>query len=305
MNINFTLKNLIKYSIFSIFFIILLFALKLSYMSFVNEMPTMAIPKDSKIIKHDLNGDGTRDLIYLLVKDDKYHIEISINDKTYFLNEKRPLNSLGRYSSIAPLELSFFDISRNNLSEIFLQSFDNTSPIQHIYTFSDNEFKDIFCSTNNTLGILNSKNMQSPKYYSFDINNVDRTLQKHMLVNSTPKNISYDELAVPGIETIQLLIDFITADVPLGNVFFETTPPSIYKTLESIDKFENTYTLLDCFFVDTAWNSNGDISKLDWKIRLREKNIKENISSTLKLNISLEKIENKFLISHLTLEKDH
>ncbi|MGL4451673.1 MAG: hypothetical protein ACRCTZ_10825 [Sarcina sp.] len=305
MNIKFMFKKSINYLIFIIFISSVIFLLKFINMSFVNNIPTMSIPKDSKVIKHDLNGDSIKDLIYILVKNDKYQIEISMNEKTYFLNEKRPLNSLGRYGSLAPLELSFFDISRNNLSEIFLQSFDDNSPIQHIYTFDNNEFKDIFCSTNNTLGILNSKNTQSPKYYSLNLNNIDESLQKYMLINSTPKNISYDESKIPGISTIQLIIDFITTDTPLGDVFFENTPSSIYKTLESINKVENTYTLLDCFFIDTEWDSNGDISKLDWRIRIKEKNIENLNSSVLKLNISLKKIENKFLISHVTIEKDH
>lgn len=303
MNFKILSKQFFMYTIFFLISSILFFIFRIQKLSNPS-IPTMAIPKESKIIKHDLNGDGIKDLIYILVKDTKYHIEISINDKTYFLNEKKPLNTLGTYNSIAPLKLSFFDISRNNLSEIFIQSFDNNTPIQHIYTFDNNEFKDIFCSTNNTFGVLNSKNNQSPKYFSLDLNNPNETLQKYMLINSTPKNISYDDIQIPGLSTVQLLIKYILTNESLGNVFFENTSDTITRNLDLIDKVKNKYVLLDSFFKDIAWDLSNDITKIDWNIRIAEVNLKTNESSILKLSLKLEKIDDKFLISDLILKKD-
>ena len=304
MNFKILFKRSFIYIIFLLILLILFYSFRIK--NFLTpSIPTMAIPNESKIIKYDLNGDINKDLIYILAKNNKYHIEISINNKTYFLNEKKPLNTLGTHNGLAPIKLSFFDISRNNISEIFIQSFDDDTPIQHIYTFNNNEFKDIFCSTNNTFGILNSKNNQSPKYFSLDLNNPSETLQKYMLINSTPKNISYDDIEIPGLSTVQLLIDFISTDSLLGNVFFENTPNTAIQNLDSIDKVENKYTLLDSFFKDTAWNHKNEITKIDWNFRINETNFTTNNSSVLQLNLKLERIGDKFLISDLTLKKDH
>lgn len=300
-------KILFKRSFIYIIFLSILFIFFHSFKTnnfLTRSIPTMAIPNESKIIKYDLNGDTAKDLIYILAKNNKYHIEISINNKSYFLNEKKPLNTLGTYNSLAPIKLSFFDISRNNIAEIFIQSFDDDTPIQHIYTFDNNEFKDVFCSTNNTFGILNSKNNQSPKYFSLDLNNPNETLQKYMLINSTPKNISYDDIQIPGLSTVQLLMEFISTDSSLGNVFFETIPNVAVQNLDLIDKVENNYNLLDSFFKDTAWNNKNEVTKIDWNIRINEINLKTNISSILQLNLKLERIGDKFLISDLTLKKD-
>ncbi|MGL4761340.1 MAG: hypothetical protein ACRC6T_05075 [Sarcina sp.] len=303
MNFKLHFKNSLKYcSFLIIFFFLLIFSSKIIQ---PKSIPTMALPEESKLIKQDLNGDSIVDLLYITSRDDKYYIETSINGKTYFLNEKRPLNTLGKHYDFAPIQINTNDVSRDNIPELFIQSFENNVPIQHIYTFTGDEFKDIFCSTNNTLGIINSKNNKSPKYISFDLNNFNSTLQKYMLTNSTPKNISFDDITIPGINVVQNLISFTTTDIPIGDIFLENTPQKTYDTLDIIDKSQNTYSLLDCFFIDKAWDRSGEIIKIDWNIRLKSTNIESDNQSFLEMNVSLTKTENKFLIDDLKIKKGH
>ncbi|MGL4991015.1 MAG: hypothetical protein ACRC57_07640 [Sarcina sp.] len=249
----------------------------------------MAKPSYSKILKKDLNGDGKNDLIYITEKNDKYYIESLIDDKIYPLTPKKSLNSLGYYNDIAPISIHFLDLSRNKLPDIILQSLDTIEPIQHIFTFKDNEFKDIFCSTNNILGVLDSKNNKSPKYISCNSLNINKTLNKHMLINSIPKNISYENYSLSFLNEI---LDFFDDTIFDKNINFDIIDSKIHqkssKSLNSLIQDDFTYKLIDIFFMDIAWDTNSLPTEFYFKIRYSQTQNSNSKLLEFKLTVKLE-----------------
>ena len=67
--------KIFSYTFFIIGVLILFYKSKFFGPSIV---PTMALPTTSKTVKYDLNGDNSKDLIYITAKDNKYYIEILI-----------------------------------------------------------------------------------------------------------------------------------------------------------------------------------------------------------------------------------
>lgn len=262
-------------------------------------IPTMSKPKYSDCIKKDLNGDGNDDLLYIVSKENKYYLEALINDKTYFFNEKRPLNTLGFYYDYAPISINFTDLSRDKLPEIIVQSLDQDSSIQHIFTFVDNEFKDIFCSTNNILGVMNSNNNKTPRYLSCSSTNIIDTLQKNMLIYDTPKNISYENIDVTFLShTLSFLNDlteekFVNYDF-ISNDYHKKASKHLNMLIDS----SSNYKLLDIFFIDIAWDSNSNPICYSFKVRYKRTN-SENESSLIETEFSLLLKDNKYIINFI------
>lgn len=265
-------------------------------------IPTMTKPETSQYIKSDLNSDGSIDMLYVLSKNDKYYIEANISDKTYFLNEKRPLNTLGNHYEYWPISINILDISRDLIPEILIQSSENNYPIQHIYTFDNYEYNDIFCSTNNILGILDSNNTKSPKFLSFDLNNPQESLQKHMLTSSVPKNISYENLSIPAFDCISKLIDYLTIEtLNSPDIFLENNSDKNFDTLYKLNKSTYSYIFQDAFFKDTAWDNNGNVSNCLWQIRLKQTTKTSKEDSLINITVRTKKLDSKFLIDSIKI----
>lgn len=298
-------KKIFFIFIFSFIFILSFFiCFKYFFKKFDNtSIPTMSKPEISKYIKSDLNSDGTTDILYILSKNNKYYLEANINEKTYFLNEKRPLNTLGNHCNYWPISINLLDISRDLVPEILIQSNENNSPIQHIYTFENYEYKDIFCSTNNVLGILDSNNNKSPKFVSFNLNNIDESLQKHMLISSTPKNISYEDISIPSLDCISKLINYLTIDdFDAPDIFFSNSSNQNFDILYSLNKSDYSYIFQDAFFKDTSWDDNGDILSCAWQIRLKQvSKTSKTEDSLVNISIAVKKINSKYLIDSINL----
>ena len=148
--------------------IVILFSFLLSnklYQNNLTSIPTATKPQAEEYLKCDLNGDNKDDLIYISSKDNIYYMEAHINNKTYFFNTKNT-NTLGTYNISYPLSVKLIDLNNDNIPEIITESSLNSASITHIFMLHNNEFKEIFCSTNNFLGILNSSIYASPIFIS-------------------------------------------------------------------------------------------------------------------------------------------
>ncbi|MGL5820230.1 MAG: hypothetical protein ACRCYE_01190 [Sarcina sp.] len=232
------------------------------------------------------------------LKSNKYIIEIDTTKNKYTLEPKKPLNTFGNIDSISPPNIFAFDISRDNSPEIFIQSFDETTPIQHIYTFKQNTYKHLFSSTNNVLGILDSNNSKTPKVYSFSLESPDKSLQKHMLINDTYKNISFFNDEIPGLFCIISLIDSLCYQKPYDNIFTEKSSCTEIKKLDNIFNDKANFIFLDALFCDVSWSSYDLIDTLKWTLRFKSLNS----NKIIKLNILTKKYSNKFLIEKINAE---
>lgn len=148
--------------------------------------------KNSNTVSCDLNGDGNNDLFTLSVVKNKYVASIQCGKSNYILNPNRPLNTLGSSSNVDPIHFKLIDLNRDNIPEIIFQSSEDNSCLQHIFTWSIDDFKDVYSSTNNTLGIIDFSNNKTPRFVSFDMYKSIDSIKEYMYIGDSFKDISYE-----------------------------------------------------------------------------------------------------------------
>lgn len=232
------------------------------------------------------------------LKSNKYTIEVTTSKNKYMLEPKKPLNTFGNPESISIPNIFTFDISRDNSPEIFIQSFDSLTPIQHIYTFKENTYQHIFSSTNNVIGILDSNNSKTPKVYSFSLESPNKSLQKYMLINGTFKNISFCSDEIPGLFCITSLVDSLCYQKTYENIFTEESSSTEIIKLDHIFTDKSNVLFLDASFCDIDSNSYNKINTIKWTLRFKSLTL----NKIIKLNIITERYSNKFLIKKIDVE---
>ncbi|MDU7068440.1 MAG: hypothetical protein E6343_10750 [Clostridium perfringens] len=257
-------------------------------------------------IKSDLNGDGKEDYLYIeLGSENNYILNATINEKSYELTPNKTINSLGNFSPNRPITLNLLDLDRNNIKEIIVQSSEEDSSIQHLFKWTGNDFEDIFYSTNNILGIVDSNNGKTPKIISFSLGDSKENIQKYMLLNKKFKNISYDIVEPTGLYSIISFIDIISLNYEISelpNIFATYIPKEDLSQIWRLEKESYYYDFQDAFFMDIAWNNTGEATNCSWILNFN-KIPKENPNnkSQVKFIIQLEKINDTFLISSINL----
>lgn len=268
-------------------------------------VPTMARPQGEQTVKKDLNGDGKEDVLYITSKNNKYYVEAQINNTTYFFDEKKPINSLGNYYDFWPMTINIIDINRDKIPEIIIQSSKDNTPIQHIFIWTGTEFNDIFCSTNNIIGIIDSANNKTPKFLSLSINSNESEIQQYMLIGKTLKNISYEGYTPPGLNSVIQFIDLICYPYEITetpDIFIPGINPNDLSILWQLDKENYSYALQDGFFRDDGWNDTGSLNSCTWTINFKKyhKNSKDD-TSQISFKISLDKISDSYLIKSINI----
>ncbi|MGV1059418.1 hypothetical protein ACQR24_01035 [Clostridium perfringens] len=257
-------------------------------------------------VKSDLNGDGKEDCLYIeLGNENKYILNATINEKSYELTPNKTINSLGNFSPSRPITLNLLDLDRNNIPEIIVQSSEENSSIQHLFKWTGNEFEDIFYSTNNILGVVDSNNCKTPKILSFSLGDSKENIQKYMLLNKKFKNISYDTVEPTGLYSIISFIDIISLNYEISelpNIFATYIPKEDLSQIWRLEKESYYYDFQDAFFRDIDWNTNGEVTNSSWILNFN-KIPKENPNnkSQVKFTIQLEKINDTFLINSINL----
>lgn len=253
-------------------------------------------------VKNDLNGDGKDDSLYIALKENKdYYMYATINNKDYVLKPSDKIKSIGRYSPNHPMTLNLIDIDRNNIPEIIIQSSEDKTSIQHIFKWTGANFENIYSSTNNLLGLVDSNNGKTPKIISFSLNSSKYDIQKYMLLNNNLKNISYDNLDVPGFNSICEFINIVSLGYDLSelpNIFVSYISSEDLSQLWRLDKDNFYYVFQDAFFRDTNWNEFGELTSCDWNVRFNKvSKIDENKTNQISFSITIEKVQDNFLIS--------
>lgn len=257
-------------------------------------------------VNSDLNGDGKEDCLYIeLGNENKYILNATINEKSYELTPNKTINSLGNFSPSRPITLNLLDLDRNNIPEIIVQSSEENSSIQHLFKWTGNGFEDIFYSTNNILGIVDSNNGKTPKILSFSLGDSKENIQKYMLLNKKFKNISYDTVEPTGLYSIISFIDIISLNYEISelpNIFATYIPKEDLSQIWRLEKESYYYDFQDAFFRDIDWNNNGEVTNSSWILNFN-KIPKENPNnkSQVKFTIQLERINDTFLINSINL----
>lgn len=294
------IRKLTYFILILIFFVLLI--------TFKNTSNNTVISDDilEQTVKTDLNGDGKEDSIYIkLENEQKYHVSAVINDKNYDLIPNKKINSLGTFSPNWPMTLNLLDLDRNNIPEIMIQSSEDNNSIQHLFKWTGEDFEDIFYSTNNILGIIDSNNGKTPKIISFSLTDSKENMQKYMLLNKKLKNISYDSIEPTGLYPISNFIDIVSLNYEISelpNIFTGYISSEDLSQIWRLEKELYYYTFQDAFFRDISWNDKGEITICSWSLNF-DKISKENnnIKSQINFTIQLEKVDNTFLISSINL----
>lgn len=299
----FLINLIIVFFLISFYFIRKIYLLKSKDESILTF--SSSVSNDGKSFFIDLNGDNKKDIVYITSSsENQYIISCNINNKNYSLDVKSPLNTLGVSNEIWPISINFLDLSRNKIPEIIIQSSENNVPINHIFKWNGDHFKDVYCSTNSFLGVLDSNNNKTPKIISFSLDNTENNIEKYMLINNNLKNISYEKIYLESYSIIQNFINIITLPYnlyDLPDVFSSNVSSKAIHDIDIINKDNFYYVFQDAFFRDSKWDTKGNITEMNWHLRFR-KSSKSNKdeNSLLQWNLTLKKDNNnKFIIDKI------
>ncbi len=291
-------------SIYYTLAIIIVFAILFTFFLFfrTNSISTFNIVNETKMIQSDLTGDGNKDILYIKTEADKYYIQVNSGDKSYYLEPSKKINTVGNYYSEWPMRLTLLDISRNKVPEIFTQASledavaQKDKAVQHVFLWNGEKFEDIFCSTNNIFGFVDSNNNKTPKVLSGNIKDGKMNLISHIFIKNSLNSFNYNySINYMGKDTILGFINLMTS-FPLAEL-------NISKELFAADLNGNDISLLsdlsnrkvyfnfqDAVFKDYKWDNQGNASEILWTINFKgttASNLKEAKNYTIELVLKL------------------
>ncbi|WP_300349702.1 VCBS repeat-containing protein [Clostridium sp.] len=257
-------------------------------------------------VKSDLNGDGIDDTLYISLKDNiHYYMYSSLNNRDYDFKPSKKVNSLGLYSNDWPMTINLMDLDRNTIPEIIIQSSEKDTSIQHIFKWTGEEFEDLFCSTNNIFGVVDSNNGKTPKIISFTLGDSLEAVQRHMLLNKNLKNISYDNFEISGFNVVNQFIDIICLNYEISelpNIFTNYIASEDLSLIWKLDKDSFTYSFQDAFFRDISWDDKGNLKSCNWSLNFNKTNKNDpSLKTQINFNLTLENIDNTFYINSINL----
>lgn len=279
---------------------IIVFAIMLTFLLFFtnNSISTFNIIDETKMLQSDLTGDGTKDILYIKTDTDKYYIQINSGDKSYYLAPLKKFNTVGSYYTHWPMRLTLMDISRNKVPEIFTQASvadtisQGNKPIQHVFFWSGEKFDDIFCSDNNILGFIDSKNNKTPKVLSGNIKDGKMNFISYILIKNSLKSFDYNYAKnYMGKETMLGFINLMTS-FPLAelNISKELFAPGLngndISLLNDLSDRNVSFNFQDAVFKDYKWDKDGNASEILWTLNFRGTNI-ANVKETKNYTIEL------------------
>lgn len=294
LRVIFLKKKHIYYAVLSII-IIILFAV---YLSSKKTTPTFnTIVENNKLIKADFNGDSKEDVLYIKTEKDKYYMEINTGGQSFFLEPDKKLPTSGHYDSNNPLKITLMDVTRDKIPEIFVQSQENYSPIQHVFAWTGSKFTDMYCSANNAIGFSDSSNNKTPKFLSGKLypNKIELWSYIYIpdknILENYPSNYNSNYM---GRDTIFAFIKYIEglpkseSNKP-ANIFYPGLNGQDLSIIGRLAGENNMYSFQNCTFRDTKSDKNGEITEVLWTLNFKAvsitdpKNIKNyTISSLLK-----------------------
>lgn len=314
LNVIFFKRKHLYYIIFFISLITLFILFILSKQS----VSTFNITSKNTVIKnYDVNGDGSKDIIYIKTNNDKYFIQINCKDKSYILKPSKLIKTMGSYKNYWPITLTLADVTRDKVNEIFVQSSQNDTPIQHMFIWDNNTFKDILYNYNNIIGLIDSHNNETPKIISANFFNNKIDFSNFILIRNKLKNYTanYKENFI-GRDSIAALICKIQTldpdELKNENKIFSSDSWSTFVQIYSrLIKDNNTYTFEDGSFKDTRYNKDGQICEVKWILNFKgisktDINKLRNYSLSATLTASEKDKENEyyFKISNLSLSSN-
>lgn len=259
--------------------------------------PTFSLITDSKIIKADLTGDGKEDVLYIRNENNKYNLEINAKDQSLFLEPDKKLATLGSYSGYWPMRVKLSDLTRDKIPEILVQASEKDLPVMHIFNYSGGKFNDIFSSSNNVMGILDSKNSRTPKLVCGNLTDSGIKFTSYMMLSDKLESYGYNySQDFMGKATMQTFIKYIEglpakeADKP-KDIFSDNMNGVDLSIIGKMAGSNNEYKFQDALFSDTKWDKKGNIAEISWIVSFKaSSNIKNGVKTNYTLNVGLKPI---------------
>lgn len=226
----------------------------------------------------DLTGDGINDEVEIIKENNKYLVNIKSNNKEYHLINTEGSRYLGDYINKWPIRIEVIDLSRDNIPEIIIRTSLDNIPINYVFNWNGEEFTNILTTNDNIIGILDSINNKSSKFFSLSSKKGDTSSKGFILLDNKIKDISFANTKIPSISHIQKFIDVIEAPYDLS------TPPDIFSSeinsselaiLWNLNKDSYRYSFQNAYFIDYEWNKEGETTGLSWILSFEEVNHKD------------------------------
>jgi hypothetical protein len=288
-----------KHIYITIIFIIIVI-LFLVFLSLKRTSETFSVITDNKIIKGDLTGDGQEDILYIKTDNNKYSLQVNTKDQSLFLEPDKKLNTLGTYSQYWPMRVKLSDLTRDKVPEIFVQASQKDSPIMHIFTYNSGKFNDIFSSSNNILGLLDSHNNRTPKLICGNLAGDGVNFSSYMMLSNKIESYGYNySTDFMGKATMLTFIRYIEglpaneAEKP-KDIFSDNMNGADLSIIGKMAGSNNVYKFQDALFTDNKWDKKGNISEISWTVSFKATStIKSGVKNNYTLNIGLKPVTSK------------
>ncbi|MGL5084759.1 MAG: hypothetical protein ACRC68_03435 [Clostridium sp.] len=256
---------------------------------------TLANVNNSNELSLDLNGDGEKEYLEIITEKNTYVVKVKNSSTEYILMTSDNSKIIGEFISSYPLKVTTLDLSRDGIPEIVIRTIKNSQPISYIFTWNKDNFSNIYTSSNNILGFLDSNNSKTPKILSIISSKGDSSTTSFIFNSSTIKDISFSKTTVPSLNLVQTFIDLIESPYELydtPDIFSDSINSSELGLLWNLNKDISNYSFQSGYFYDSTWDNSGNISSLVWCLSFE--NVK-NLDATA---------PHKELLIYLTLKKD-
>ncbi len=242
----------------SVYYFLLLSLILITLLTTIKYKNTSAFSllNSNKTIRKDLTGDGNEDSVNINSKDNKYSITIKSQNKNYTLKNNENKKFIGDYNNFWPITINFEDISRDKIPEIFIQCSQYKMPVQYIFKWQNNEFKRLYSSNNNIIGLMDYNNNKTPKIISGNLKNGEIAFDSFMFMEDSLQRFDYNfNENFMGSNTIIEFINYIQS-LPISeenrpeNILINTIGGKDISVIGNLVKENNIYTFQDANFKD-------------------------------------------------------
>ncbi|APQ71464.1 hypothetical protein [Clostridium botulinum] len=285
----------------SVYYFLLLSLILITLLTTIKYKNTSAfnLLNSNKTIRKDLTGDGNEDSVNINSKDNKYSITIKSQNKNYTLKNNENKKFIGDYNNFWPITINFEDISRDKIPEIFIQCSQYEMPVQYIFKWQNNEFKRLYSSNNNIIGLMDYNNNKTPKIISGNLKNGEIAFDSFMFMEDSLQRFDYNfNENFMGSNTIIEFINYIQS-LPISeenrpeNILINTIGGKDISVIGNLVKENNIYTFQDANFKDIKNNKDGEISEIKWSLNFKGMSKQDNnLIKNYNIDVLLKLVDN-------------
>lgn len=272
---------------------ILSISIYICYLFLKKDLPTFSteIKFFQDEIKGDLNGDGIVDSIDIERNQSNYIVNIKCIHNTYTLKSKNFDKNLLDLSPSQNIQIKTIDLSRDGIPEIIISGVKNNIPSTYVFKWIKDDFNEIFFSTKNILGILDSNNSRTPKLLHTLSSKGDAETESYVFIGNSIKDTSYSKPKILSLSVIQKFIDLIELPYEISDapdLFSPYIPSTELAMLWNLDKSTFNYSFQNGYFYDNSWDDTGQPTSLIWILSFNKFNTSSSKNTEILLYVTVQ-----------------